>query len=217
MIKDLFNCNHVGRMKGDERRAQILRTAVELFSRKGFTGTTTKEIAHASGVSEAMLFRHFASKDELYGAILDDKVTQNGEHKFPWEDNETLLAAMREKDDFTVFYTMAYRALEKHQTDQGFMRLLLFSALEGHELAERFFADFVSQIYVFLGNYIKERQADGAFREVNPRIVVRAFLGMMIHQSLNNILWDKRRQILNISNEEAAKNFAELILRGVLK
>jgi AcrR family transcriptional regulator len=204
-------------MKGDERRAQLLRAAVELFSRKGFTGTTTKEIAQSVGVSEAMLFRHFASKDELYGAILDDKVCQNGEHKFPWEGNETLLKAMREKDDFTVFYTMIYTALEKHQGDQGFLRLLLFSALEGHELADRFFRDFVSQIYTFLGNYIRERQADGVMRDADPRVVVRALLGMMIHHSLNNILWDKRRHILEISNEDAARSFAEILLRGVLK
>ena len=52
-------------------------------------------------------------------------------------------------------------------------------------------------------------------REMNPRIVVRAFFGMIIHHSLNNILWDKKRVILNITNEEAAKNFAEIILHGV--
>jgi hypothetical protein len=52
---------------------------------------------------------------------------------------------------------------------------------------------------------------------VEPRVVVRAFIGMLIHHSLNNILWDKNRRLLNITNEEAAKNFAEIILRGVLK
>ena len=95
------------------------------------------------------------------------------------------------------------------------MRLLFYSALEEHELAERFFNDFIETIYQFIGGYVATRQKDGAFRELNPRIVVRAFLGMLIHHSLNNILWDKKRVILNISNEEAAKNFAEILLRGV--
>jgi AcrR family transcriptional regulator len=205
-------------MKGDERRAQILRAAVELFSRKGFTGTTTKELAQAVGVSEAMLFRHFASKDELYAAILDDKICRegDGEGRFPWESDETIREAMEKKDDFTVFYTMASRALEKHQTDPGFMRLMLFSALENHDLAERFFIDFVTRIYKFLGDYIELRQKDGAMREVNPRIVVRAFMGMMIHHSLNNILWDRKRHVLNITNDEAAKNFANILLHGIL-
>ena len=42
------------RMAGEERRLQILRLAMRLFSQRGFRGTTTKEIAQAAGVSEAM-------------------------------------------------------------------------------------------------------------------------------------------------------------------
>ena len=70
MINELFNCDYTGRMPADARREQILQTAVTLFSQRGFKGTTTKEIAKAAGVSEAIIFRHFATKDELYGAIL---------------------------------------------------------------------------------------------------------------------------------------------------
>lgn len=217
MIKDFFTCDHVGRMTGDERREQILRSAVSLFSQRGFSGTTTKEIARGAGVSEAMVFRHFATKEELYGAILHSKSCSDGIDRFPWEENSVLQEALRNKDDFGVFYNIAFDALKKHESDVGFMRLLFFSALEEHDLAERFFNEFVSRVYDFISDYIKARQDDGVMREVNPRIVVRAFLGMLIHHSLNNILWDKNRRLLNISTEEAAKNFAEIILRGVAK
>jgi AcrR family transcriptional regulator len=215
LIKELFNCEHPGRMKGDARREQILNTAVRLFSIHGFSGTTTKKIAEAAGVSEAMVFRHFSTKDELYGAILHSKACEEGPHRFPWENNEELQAAIEAKDDQKVFYNLAINALNKQQADEGFMRLMFYSALEEHELAERFFSEFVTKVYEFISGYIQQRQKDGAMREVNPRIVVRAFLGMIIHHSLNNILWDKKRVILNITNEEAAKNFAEIILRGV--
>ena len=215
MIKELINCDPVGRMKGDKRREQILQTAVNLFSQRGFKGTTTKEIAREAGVSEAMVFRHFATKHELYGAILDNKSCSDGVHRFPWEANETLQEAIKNKDDFAVFYNIALDAMNKHQSDVGFMRLLFYSALEEHELAERFFNDFIEKVYEFIGAYVARRQRDGAFRKMNPRIAVRAFIGMMIHHSLNNILWDKKRVILNISNEEAAKNFAEILLRGI--
>ncbi|MBK9173828.1 MAG: TetR/AcrR family transcriptional regulator [Chloracidobacterium sp.] len=217
MIKDLFNCDRGGRMSGDERREQILTTAVELFSRHGFSGTTTKQIANAAGVSEAMVFRHFSTKDELYGAILHSKSCEDGLHQYPWEGNAELLRAIEEKDDHAVFYNFALQALNKHEADVGFMRLLFYSALEEHDLADRFFNEFVSKVYDFIGGYIERRQADGAMREMHPRIIVRSFLGMLIHHSLNNILWDKKKRILDISNEEAAKNFAEILLRGVLK
>lgn len=205
-------------MKGDERREQILTTAVSLFSQRGFSGTTTKEIARAAGVSEAMVFRHFASKEELYGAILADKACQDGMLRFaPCEPDSALEKAVIEKDDYAFFYNLAIHALNKHEADVGFMRLLFFSALEEHELADRFFKEFISRLYDFIGDYIERRQADGAFRRVKPRIVVRAFLGMLIHHSLNNVLWDKKRSLLNISNEQAAKNFAEIILNGISK
>lgn len=216
MIKDLINCGPVGRMSGDMRREQILRTAVEHFSKHGFRGTTTKEIARASGVSEAMVFKHFATKDELYGAILDNKACQ-GEIQFPWMENGELRKAMEEGDDYAVFYNLALHAINKHHADVGFMRLLFFSALEEHDLADRFFKEFVTRIYEFIGSYIERRQKEGAMREIEPRIAVRAFVGMMIHHSLNNILWDKGRTLLNITNEQAAKNFAEILLHGIAK
>jgi len=215
LIKEFFKCEVPGRMKGDMRREQILQTAVDLFSQRGFKGTTTKEIARAANVSEAMVFRHFENKEALYMAILENKGCQEGVHRFPWEENETLQRAIEQKDDHAVFYNIAFDALNKHEADVGFMRLLFYSALEEHQLAERFFNEFISRIYEFIGGYIKQRQLDGAFRKMNERIVVRSFLGMIIHHSLNNILWDKNRKILNISNKEAAGEFAEILLRGI--
>jgi len=202
-------------MTGDARREQILQTAVELFSQRGFKGTTTKEIAKAAGVSEAMVFRHFASKDDLYAAILDNKGCRDGVHRFPWEGNAELQIALERNDDFAVFYNIALSALNKHHSDIAFMRLLFYSALEEHDLAERFFHEFVERVYGFIGGYIEDRQRNGAFRDLNPRIAVRAFLGMLIHHSLNNILWDKKRTIIDMTNEEAAKNFAEILLEGI--
>ncbi|MBX3244130.1 MAG: TetR/AcrR family transcriptional regulator [Acidobacteria bacterium] len=217
MIKNLFSCDKSSRMTGDERREQILRTAIELFSRNGFSGTTTKKIAKEAGVSEAMVFRHFVSKDELYKAILHSKVCEDGENQLPWEDNSGLVEAMERNDDFQVFYLFAKRSLEKQQADIEFIRLLFYSGLEQNELTEQFVYEFMSKLYAFFGDYIDKRKKMGAMREVNPRIVVRALMGMLIHHSLNNILWDKKRQLLDISNHEAAENFANLLLKGITK
>src|SRR5919109_1205890 len=58
------------RMRGDERREQLIKVAIRLFASKGFNGTTTKEIAATAGVTEALIFRHFPNKEALYDAIL---------------------------------------------------------------------------------------------------------------------------------------------------
>ncbi|HKS10983.1 MAG TPA: TetR/AcrR family transcriptional regulator [Pyrinomonadaceae bacterium] len=200
------------RMAGEERREQILRLAVSLFSNHGFRGTTTKEIAHAAGVSEAMVFRHFATKEELYAAILDHKACA-GSGSF--EPEQMAAEAIKRKDDRGVFESLALGALNHHDEDPEFQRLLLYSALEKHKLAQMFFDGFVRKVYDFLGTYIRERQREGALLEIDPAIVVRGFIGMVMHHSLNNNLWDPKHRLLNISNEAAAKHFTDILLNGI--
>lgn len=60
----------IKRMDAADRRSAIVEIATPLFARRGFAGTTTKEIAEAAGVSEALLFRHFPTKAALYEEIL---------------------------------------------------------------------------------------------------------------------------------------------------
>ena len=200
------------RMAGDERRMQILRLAVSLFSQRGFSGTTTREIAQAAGVSEAMVFRHFATKEELYSAILDHKACTGS----AIDPREVVRDALQRKDDHAVFEGLAFSALERHEFDTEFHRLLLHAALEGHELAAMFWERNVRPLYEFLGAYIRQRQRDGAMVDIDPLVVVRAFVGMVIHHSLNNNLWDQKRSLLSISNEDAARHFADILLYGIM-
>jgi len=78
-----------------------------------------------------------------------------------------------------------------------------------------FFDQFVRRVYEFLGGYIRQRQREGAFIDIDPAIVVRCFIGMVMHHSLNNNLWDPSRRLVNISNESAAKDFTDILLNGI--
>ena len=60
-----------GRLSAEERRHSIVDAVREVFAEKGFDGTTTRELAKAAGVSEALLYKHFPSKESLYAAMLD--------------------------------------------------------------------------------------------------------------------------------------------------
>src|SRR5204862_63484 len=129
-------------MAGGERRRQILRLAVRLFSQRGFRGTTTKESALAAGVSEAMVFRHFATKEELYSAILDHKACVHE----TMDPLQVVADAVAAKDDRAVFDGLALDALNQHDCDPEFHRLLLHSAPEEHELAHMFWEKFVKRV-----------------------------------------------------------------------
>ena len=59
------------RVPARDRRLQIMEAAKELFARQGFEGTTTRQIAARARVNEAIIFRHFPTKEDLYWAIID--------------------------------------------------------------------------------------------------------------------------------------------------
>jgi AcrR family transcriptional regulator len=60
------------RLPAEERRAALLETACSSFSQGSYRGTTTAEIAREAGVTEPILYRHFASKRDLYLACLEE-------------------------------------------------------------------------------------------------------------------------------------------------
>lgn len=164
------------RQSSQRRQASLIQAATTLFAQKGFNGTTTKEIARAAGISEALVFKHFPTKRALYAAILAEKVTVS-----------ELLSAIEEsakkQDDRRVFTLIAgYRI--RPDVDPTLLRLLLFSALEGHELSDMFFGKHHKVFYDHLATYIQTRVEDGAFRPVDPLLAARAFIGMVVHHRL---------------------------------
>jgi len=164
------------RASRQERQAGIIAAAASLFATNGFKGTTTKEIAKAVGISEALLFKHFPTKRALYAAILKEKVS------IP-----ELLAhvedAAQKRDDLRVFTLIAGHRIRRG-SDPTLLRLLLFSALEGHELSAMFFRTQHRVFYDYLAGYIAHRAQEGAFRDVDPLLAARAFIGMIAHHRL---------------------------------
>lgn len=58
------------RLSADERREQIINAARQVFEQSGFDGARTRDLAAAAGVNEALLYRHFGSKEELFEAAV---------------------------------------------------------------------------------------------------------------------------------------------------
>ena len=64
------------KLSSEERRAAILQAVRSVFAEKGFDGTTTRELAEAAGISEALLFKHFPNKEALFSAMLHSCCTE---------------------------------------------------------------------------------------------------------------------------------------------
>jgi TetR/AcrR family transcriptional regulator len=201
------------RMSSTDRRRQIVGVAAELFSNKGFNGTTTKEIATRAGVSEAIIFRHFPTKEVLYSAILDVKTRESSTQL-----REHLKDAARRKDDHAFFGQLAFDLLEFHLKDQCIIRLLMFSALERHKLSEIFFQSTAREFRNQVRRYIKQRIADGAFRAVDSTVCARAFIGMILHHIQVRVLYkDTSADDIRLSSRQIADRLVDLFLHGIRK
>ena len=196
------------RMPGEDRRRQLLRVAVERFARNGFSGTKTKDIAAAAGVSEAILFRHFASKEDLYHAILDEKEATMGDRWFV-EMNE--LAERR--DDRGLFQHVARQIFRSFREDAAFHRLLLYASLEGHLLADLFHERFGLPMGDFLSRYIALRQKEGAFRACDAGAAVVFVFGAFVHYAMTQHVLGVK--MFPLEEDEIVDQFVELVLGGL--
>jgi len=171
-------------VSSDERRQQILKAAAELFAQRGFAGTTTRQIAAAVGTSETVLFRLFPTKQSLYAAILEQWV--------PVADLERWLEQLRvladRRDDEALFTAVVKAIMESYRANPVYHRLMLFAALEDHELARLGQVRYSSPVASFLREYVSRRQAEGAFKRFRPEVVVHMLVSVAGHYALWNSL-----------------------------
>jgi AcrR family transcriptional regulator len=192
------------RVPAAARKASIIRSAAALFGEKGFSGTKTREIAARAGVSEALIFKHFPSKEDLYAAILVEKSPVPGLL-------ERIKTLAEQRHDVEVFTTIA-ETIVGGAPDQHLMRLILFSALEGHELSDMFFQNHIRHFYDVLAAYIEQRIEDGAFQPVEPLVAARAFMGMLIYHRLLTVLF---RAPLSQESQDIVHTFVMVFMNGL--
>jgi AcrR family transcriptional regulator len=198
----------MARLSSSDRKKQILAVATELFARHGFDGVTTRQIADSAGITEAIVFRHFATKDDLYWEVLSAKSASDEVKK------ELAEKLGSDAEPFEIFTAIARHVLNRNLTDPGRSRLLLFSGLENHRLSQRFFKTYMSEWYELLADYIRRRIAEGTFREVDPVLAARGFIGMVFHHYLvQEIFGGARYQ--SYETENVARTMADLWLRGI--
>lgn len=196
------------RVPARDRRLQIMEAAKGLFARQGFEGTTTREIAQRARVNEAIIFRHFPSKEDLYWAIIDHQCEMGA-----WQ--QKLHGQLSSgASDREVFAAIAEDILTRRAQDSGLSRLLLFSALENQQRSQRFFRTHVVAYYELIAEYIGRRIEQGAFRAVNPLLAARGFVGMVVYHSLiQEIYGAKRYQDFDV--KEVSETLTDIWLGGM--
>jgi AcrR family transcriptional regulator len=175
------------RRERDTRR-QILDASLHLFSEHGFARTTVRAIARDVGITNAAIYYHFASKQELLEALLEER---------------GIVPALQELQQATpeiaprvALLAIARQAMSLMQSNRDFLRLMLMEALGGEPAAvavyRRSMERWEKGMSRFLWAYAQRGQLRQVDTEVTARqivtLVVAAFLGDLVgrfgsHQS----------------------------------
>jgi AcrR family transcriptional regulator len=189
-----------------ETQARILKAARKLFARRGYDGTTTKDLAQEAGVAEGTIFRHFENKK----AILVEVVTQG------WVEILTdLLTELSEMASYkAVAQVMRKRMLNLHQ-NADLLKVCFMEAQFHPDLREQIQTDVIAKMTDVAEAFFETAMDQGVYRRMNPRVVAQIFLGMFTVAgfSRDTITPGEASPQAMI---EMAEGMADIFLNGVL-
>ena len=159
------------RLKATERRASILAVAKVLFADGGYHGVSVDDIAKRLGVSPAVLYQHFDSKESLYEAVLSE-ITDKRESYV-----EAILAV---NDDFaTVLSHMTRIYADSVAADPDYLRMEMQAVLEGSAAAQQFFDSRWKSFTDFIEESMRDLAPKGGVNKTNPRVASLLYQGMV--------------------------------------
>ena len=155
-----------------DRREDILRASLNLFAEKGFHGTSMRDIAREADITEGLIYHYFASKRDLFRAIIE-------EHSFlPLL--RTLPDIAGQLDLRALLIVLARGFFDVLRQNTQLTRLLLQEVQVFPEEKEAFFADAVGESISELANILETRMNAKARTQVDPQVASRLFFNALL-------------------------------------
>ena len=185
---------------------RIVEAAVQLFSRQGYKGTSTREIAHLAGVNEATLFRYFPRKAELFWAAAESRLNRLKLGR----DLQNGLASDLEPE--VVLPMLVDFLVKEISEDSELMRLLYVAGFEFPE-AQGMFRDHLGPIFDTVNAYFSRCSARGAICDLEPAFATLGLAGAVsAHRSLHRLFTGRD---LPADSRAAAPRYAEFWLNAL--
>ena len=185
-----------GRLSAEERRAAVLECACQIFSKGSYRAATTAQIARAAGVTEPILYRHFASKRDLYLECLNAAWAECREM---WE------AAIAGESDPGLWISVMGGSYLAAKDRRGHIALLWVQALtEASDDPEirRFVRRQMREVHDYVAGVMRRSQQEGGIlRDRDPDAEAWIFIAI-------GLLGTVSRRLGGLVDEEFPKIFA---------
>ncbi|MBL8045452.1 MAG: TetR/AcrR family transcriptional regulator [Anaerolineales bacterium] len=199
--------------RGDATRQKLLAAAHKLFLQQGFHGTSMRQIAEEAGVAVGGIYNHFATKEDIFAAVLDAfhpyHVLVPALDEIEVMPTETMESFVRQAAH-TVYAKTA--GTETQVLSLIFMELLEFQGRHLRALAETI----VPKFMVFVQRFM---QLQGNLRKLPPPIMLRALMSLMIGFMMTELLLRNTKlvQQFNLSSEQWLDGLVTIYLHGILE
>jgi len=159
------------RLSAVERRASIIAVAKILFADKGYHGVSVDEIARRLGVSPAILYQHFDSKQTLYDSVVTEMADQR----------ETYIeVVLNGPDDFaSILLRMSQVFADSVERDPDLLRMEMQSALENESHSQQIFINRWKDLTDYIEFSMHELVQQKKVNIIESRIAGLMFQGMM--------------------------------------
>ena len=190
----------------EDTRTRILEAALRLFAKRGYDGTSTKDLAKAAKVAEGTLFRHFSNKK----TILIEVATAG------WVEILTdLLTELSEMGSYKAVSQVMRRRMFNMRKNSDLMRVCFIEAQYHPELRENIQTEVIGKMTDVAEAFFATAMEKGIYRPMNPKIVATVFLGIFAIAGFSD------QTILDPSAtpqemQEMAEGISDIFLRGVL-
>ncbi len=159
------------RLSAEERRASIITVAKRLFAQNGFHGVSIDEIVKEVGVSPAILYRHFESKEELYQAVLQEFSATRESYV------ETIVADDTGFEQVLRGMTTVFVASIMNHPDM--LKMEMHSQLEGSTASQEFFLNRWKSFTDYIEFNLNELQAQGKIKPINAEAAALMYQGII--------------------------------------
>ena len=187
---------------------KILESGLKLFSKKGYLGATTREIAKDAGIAEITLFRHFPSKEKLFEEVVNI-------HSFL----PALKGLLPEIAGFSYeegLRVIAKRFLESLAERKDLVRIMHSEIHRYNEKIHKIYHSIINETLKTLASYFADMQKKGTVRNFDTELGARAFLGMFFsYFDAENFLMLKKYKRIN--TDRVIKEFVAIFIKGTTK
>jgi AcrR family transcriptional regulator len=173
------------------RRRQILETALHLFAKQGFDGTSTKQIAQEAGIAEGLIFHYFPTKEHLLTAMMETHHSYRGELR-------GLLDGVKDRTAAEVLHQIATEALARFRREAE-ITLVMFSTAQTNPKVGAVLRRLIAEEGVAgLSAYLRTRIEAGELRTDLPvensalMLYSSLVIFFFLHHSLPDGQWTER-------------------------